>query len=135
MGTGVTINATAGQPLNNIVVATFTEGDLGNAPADFTATIDWGDTTTSPGTIQASGPNSYNILGSHTYAADRDLYHQRHPDRHGEHGTTTVAGTTINVTSTGPVPSTPNPIVSSADVAAVPADGQGATIRGVEGAP
>ena len=88
VGTGVTINATEGQALNNVVVATFTESDLGNATADFTASINWGDSdATSAGTIQANGgPNGYNILGSHTYAATGTYHRQRHADRPGEHG-------------------------------------------------
>src|SRR5262249_11844062 len=70
VGAGVAIAATTGQPLNNVVVATFTETDLGNNVGDFTASIDWGDNTpASSGTIQSNGPNAYNILGSHTYTA------------------------------------------------------------------
>ncbi len=134
-GTGVTITGTQGQALNNIVVATFTEDDLGNAPADFTATIDWGDSTTSPGTIQANGPNSYNVLGSHTYAAGGTFTVNVTLTDNGSTGTTTVVGTTINVTSTGPVPSTPNPIVSSANITAFPLTAQGATVAGKEGVP
>src|SRR5438094_617969 len=45
VGTGTTITAAEGQALNNVVVATFTESDLGNVASDFTSSIDWGDTT------------------------------------------------------------------------------------------
>jgi hypothetical protein len=37
----------------NALVATFTSTYLGNAASDFTATIDWGDGTTSPGIVAA----------------------------------------------------------------------------------
>ncbi len=118
-GTGTTIDATAGQPLNNILTALFTETDLGNAPADFTATIDWGDSTTSPGTIQPSSPTSYNVLGTHTYAKTGTFSVKVTLTDLGSSGSTFVGGATINVTSTGPVASTPSPIVSTANVAPV----------------
>src|SRR5205807_2518819 len=46
-------------------VATFT--DPGNDTAgEFTATIDWGDGTTSAGTVSGSG-GTYTVTGDHTY--------------------------------------------------------------------
>jgi hypothetical protein len=39
-----------------------------NTPADFTATIDWGDGTTSSGTLSNPGGNIYAVDGTHTYA-------------------------------------------------------------------
>ena len=51
----MTIATTEGQFLNNVVVATFNETDLGNTTTDFTASINWGDSTTSIGTIQSNG--------------------------------------------------------------------------------
>jgi hypothetical protein len=62
------INGTAGQPLNNVQVATFSDTFTGNSASGFTATIDWGDGTTTLGTISGSGA-SYTVNGSHTYAA------------------------------------------------------------------
>jgi len=133
-GAPVTINATQGQALNNVLVATFTQGDLGNAPADFTATINWGDATTSPGTIQASGSNSFNILGSHTYSTGGTFTVTVALTDLGSTGSAVVSGVTINVTSTGPVASTPNPIASTAVVGAAPLTGSaGNVITGVEG--
>jgi len=47
-------------------VASFTDSDITQGPADFTATIDWGDGTTSAGTI--SVPNVFPaVFGTHTY--------------------------------------------------------------------
>ncbi len=133
VGTPSTITATEGQSLNNVVVATFTEPDLGTTSTDFSATINWGDSTTSIGTIQSNGSNGYNILGSHTYAAAGPYsVHVTLTDL-GSSGTTTVGGTTINVTSTGPVNSSPSPIVSSASIAAAPIVAQGVPVSGVEG--
>jgi hypothetical protein len=45
------------------VVATFTDTD-----ASSTATIDWGDGTTSTGAISANASGGYNVTGSHTFA-------------------------------------------------------------------
>ena len=134
VGTGVTIDATVGQPLNNVLVATFTDSDLGNAPADFSAMINWGDGTgSSTGLIQPSGPNSYNILGTHIYSANGTHTINVALTDNGGTGTTLISGVRINVTSTGPVSSTPSPIVSSANVTAAPLTAMGATVRGIEG--
>ena len=49
-------------------VASFTDADPAGALADYSATISWGDGTTSPGTVAASG-SSFSVTGSHTFAA------------------------------------------------------------------
>ena len=117
-GTAVTFNATAGQPLNNVVVATFTETDLANTTANFTASINWGDgSTATPGTISLTGATTYDILGSHTYATSGTYTVNVTLTDLSTSGTTTVGSTTINVISNGPQASTPSPIVSTADVA------------------
>ena len=54
--------------LTNVVVATFTD-TYANLPSDFTAPIDWGDGTTTMGTVAGSG-GSYSITGSHTYTTN-----------------------------------------------------------------
>ncbi len=56
-----------------ITVATFTDSDPNGIPADYTATINWGDgTATTAGTISQTGtsPNgsTFSVSGSHTYA-------------------------------------------------------------------
>src|SRR5260370_40295448 len=48
-------------------VATFTDTDLTDLFGGFTATIDWGDGTTSPGTITGSN-GSFSVLGGHSYS-------------------------------------------------------------------
>ena len=53
-------------PLTGMTVATFTQPGAQPASA-FTATIDWGDGTSSAGVV-AGGGGSYAVLGSHTYA-------------------------------------------------------------------
>jgi PKD domain-containing protein len=50
----------------NGTVANLTDGDPAAPLSDFTATINWGDSSTSAGTVSGSG-GSYSIAGSHTY--------------------------------------------------------------------
>jgi hypothetical protein len=50
-------------------VSTVTDSDLNANPAGFTATIGWGDGSTSSGTITAAGPGTFNVTGTHTYLA------------------------------------------------------------------
>ena len=63
-----TITGTAGQALNNVTVATFTDTNTANAAGDFAAAIKWGDGTTSAGTVSGS-KGTFTVTGSHTYAA------------------------------------------------------------------
>ena len=51
------------------VVASFTDADPGGTVSDYAATIDWGDSTSSPGTVGASG-SGFTVSGSHTYQED-----------------------------------------------------------------
>jgi hypothetical protein len=65
-GTPVTFTALAGTSFTT-TVANFTDTYTGNAVGDFTATINWGDATTSAGTVTGGGAN-YSVSGTHTYA-------------------------------------------------------------------
>ena len=49
---------------------TFTDGNPGSTTADFTATITWGDGTTSAGTVSGPTGGSFTVAGSHTYAEE-----------------------------------------------------------------
>jgi hypothetical protein len=62
----VNFAATAGAPFSG-TVATFTNADPFGSAASYSATIDWGDGSTSTGTI--SGTGTLTVSGSHTYAA------------------------------------------------------------------
>jgi hypothetical protein len=63
------VAAVAGQAFTNVSVATVTDSDPNANPAGFTATIGWGDGSTSSGTITAAGPGTFNVSGTHTYLA------------------------------------------------------------------
>jgi hypothetical protein len=59
----------------NALVATFTDpADPGATAADYTATIDWGDDTTSAATVAANDGGGFKISGSHTYAEGAHYY-------------------------------------------------------------
>ncbi|HEY7426509.1 MAG TPA: putative Ig domain-containing protein [Gemmataceae bacterium] len=60
-----------GQPgiaLSNVPVAEFTEPDAMDGASEFSASIDWGDGSSSSGTIQEVGPGLFEVLGTHTFA-------------------------------------------------------------------
>jgi hypothetical protein len=50
------------------VVATFSDSLASAVPGDFTATINWGDATSSAGTVSGGG-GSFQVSGTHTYAS------------------------------------------------------------------
>ena len=60
-------NATAGTSFSG-TVANFTDTDTISAAGDFSATIVWGDGTTTSGTV-SGGSGSFAVSGTHTYAA------------------------------------------------------------------
>jgi virginiamycin B lyase len=71
-------------------LATFYDSNPAGAAGDFSASIDWGDGTTSAGSVRATGAGTFVVSGDHTYATD---------------GLYTLA---VSVTDTNPA-STPQP--------------------------
>ncbi len=69
--TGTPVTATVAAPFTG-VMASFTDPAHG-PPGDFSATIAWGDGSSSVGTVTPSGAG-FTVTGSHTYAVAR-LYH------------------------------------------------------------
>ena len=95
---GVTVAPIEGASFSGIV-AGFTDTDPNGAVADFNATIDWGDGTTTTGTISDNGRGGFNVTGTHTYAEQ------------GTNGITVaisdVGGSTVQVFSTAEVDDAP----------------------------
>jgi hypothetical protein len=60
--------AVSDQPFSNVVVARFTNSDPTVTPGGMSAVIDWGDGTSTPGSITANPDGSFSVLGSHTYS-------------------------------------------------------------------
>jgi hypothetical protein len=67
-GTAVTFNATEGAAFSG-TVATFTDVNAFDAPAGYTASINWNDGTTTSGTI-TGGNGAFTVSGSHAYSED-----------------------------------------------------------------
>jgi len=66
-GTAENVLAQPGVAFSNVEVATFVEPDLRDGPSEFTATIFWGDGSSSSGTLMESS-GVFHVLGSHSYA-------------------------------------------------------------------
>ena len=109
IGTGTTLIGTEGTAISGATVATFTDANPNATVGDFTATINWGDGTSTAGTIVAQS-GGFAVDGTHTYADE------------GKYKLTTtikdVGGSTTSATSTA--------TVADADVLT----GQGTKLRG-----
>jgi len=51
-------------------VATFHDANTAAPASDFTATIDWGDSSTTAGAIASNGGGNFTVSGTHTYSAN-----------------------------------------------------------------
>ena len=67
---GSAVSATEGQTLSGVKVATFTDPDTGATASEYSASIAWGDGSTSTGTVVANGGGGFSVTGSHTYAQE-----------------------------------------------------------------
>jgi hypothetical protein len=63
---GSSFNATAGTPFTG-TVATFTDTNSAALASDFATTINWGDGTTTAGTVTGPTGGPFTVTGSHTY--------------------------------------------------------------------
>jgi hypothetical protein len=66
--TGRTLSAVEGASAN-VTTATFSDPDTAATASEYSATINWGDGSTSAGTIAGSG-GSFTVTGSHKYAEE-----------------------------------------------------------------
>jgi hypothetical protein len=64
--TGITITASVGDSVN-ATVASFRDADPAGQVSDFSAIINWGDGTTSAGTITPNAAGGFDVTGAHTY--------------------------------------------------------------------
>jgi hypothetical protein len=110
--TGVVLTATAGQSFTG-TVATFTDTNTSAMAGNFTATIDWGDGTTSTGTVAADPNGGFDVTGTHTYSADE-------PDGLLDHDQTGTTHFLIRVVITDSTTSAQATALGLATVAAPP---------------
>jgi hypothetical protein len=67
-GTG--ISSVEGQAFGPVTVATFHDPELDSPAKDYMARIDWGDKTSSAGSITDNGKGNFTVMGSHAYAEE-----------------------------------------------------------------
>jgi len=97
---GVAVSAYARYP-STVVVATFTDGNPLAKPADFTATVDWGDGTSGPATVAARAGAGFQVTGTATYKT---------PDTYPVSvAIADVGGSTATATSTATISAAPPP--------------------------
>ena len=82
------------------VVATFTDADPNGMPSDYIATINWGDGSSSTGTVAANSSGGFSVSGSHTFGQGLFVITTLIAD---VGGATAVATSTITVDLTPPV--------------------------------
>lgn len=96
----------SGKSQSNVTVATFTHANGLEPASAFVATINWGDNSTSTGTITQSG-TTYTVKGSHTYS------------KNGSYTVTTTvveAGNSPNVAMASPSSTTATPAAATSTV-------------------
>jgi PKD repeat protein len=67
--TGAPVNAVEGASFSG-AVASFVDADPNGVASDFGATINWGDQTSSAGTIVANGSGGFSVTGSHVFTEE-----------------------------------------------------------------
>src|SRR5712692_8016164 len=102
---GMPVAATEGSPFTG-TVATFTDPDTNATAAEYSATIDWGDGSSSAGTISGLKGGPFTVSGSHTYK---------------EEGTYTVKVHITDTDSINPADATSTANVADAALPASPA--------------
>jgi hypothetical protein len=111
---GTTLAMTEGVA-SSPLVATFTSDDPSlQSAANYSASIDWGDGTSSSGSITSDGSGGFDVLGTHTY---------------GDEGTSSV-----NISFTDFVDSSTASVSSSATISDAALTASGTTISTVAGA-
>jgi hypothetical protein len=88
---GFTFQAVEGNASDGQVVATFVDPAGAEDPANYSATIDWGDHSQSDGEIVSSG-SGFSVLGSHIYA-EQGSYHITVTIHHGSSAVTSAEST------------------------------------------
>jgi hypothetical protein len=131
-GAGTTIAVTEGAPINDAVVATFTDADPSGKAGDFVASINWGDgTPITAGTVLANGTAGFNVLGSHTYTEKGTFTVTTTITDKGSSGTITVGGIPVTISDAGGQTTAP---VSTATVTDSALSGQAFPVISTEGA-
>jgi hypothetical protein len=113
MAGGYKVSAVEGTSTGTQKVATFVDPGGNAAPSEYTATVDWGDGTTTAGTITFAN-GFFSVSGPHTYA----------------HAQSTPYVITTTITH---VPGIPQTVTSSATISKAPLKASAVTFSGLEG--
>jgi Domain of unknown function (DUF4214) len=84
------------------------------AATDYTATINWGDQTTSPGTVTDNGNGDFTVSGSHTYNTSGDFSLQTQIHDNADNTDLTVGGTVT--VADAPIQATGIPVTTTEGV-------------------
>jgi hypothetical protein len=105
---GLGITGVAGQPITALL-ATFTDADPGRPASHYTATIDWGDgsSTSASGIVADAEDQDFDVAGSHTYASAGSYPTTITISDPG--GSQTVAVSTAHIAAPPPPPPPPTP--------------------------
>jgi hypothetical protein len=115
--TGVSVNAYAGQSLT-APIAHIVDANPDGVASDDSATITWGDGSTSAGTVAAASGGGFNVSGAHTYGSTGTYSIAVSIVSSG--GSVASATTTATVTTAPPV-ITPPPVTTPPTVVLPPA--------------
>jgi hypothetical protein len=96
---GSSFSATAGQEFGGQLLG-FSDADPKGEAGDYAASIDWGDSTSSPGGVLDFGNRNYSATGSHTY--DRKGTYQALVVVSDVGGSSVGGNLTVNVTTATP---------------------------------
>ena len=88
------------------VVGSFSDANPFSVSGDFTATIDWGDGQTSPGTVRVNPFGGFDVIGTHSYAVTGDYVTtitvaELGADTHQGTGTATLTDAAASLTAQG----------------------------------
>jgi hypothetical protein len=64
------ISATEGAAISSVTLATFTDDDPSSSASNYSATIDWGDGSSSAGTVGGPSGGPFTVQGGHTYGEE-----------------------------------------------------------------
>ena len=104
---GSDISGIQGTATGMVAVASFTDADPNGKAGDYTATIDWGDDTTSAGTVQAASGGGFTVVGNHQYNTG---------------GSFTINTSIVDVVTAGDVPPSTASAASTATITSVSAN-------------
>jgi hypothetical protein len=111
--TATAVSATEGAAFSG-KVATFTEPDASAPASQYTATIDWGDSSTSSGTVAGPTGGPFTVDGSHTYTEEGSYPLKVKITDNVNSSNTTTATSTASVADAQLAASCATPTVSTA---------------------